>query len=64
MMSEIEEKMQQYTALQIVKIGLDKLCDISLKSQDMYIDNLCAELEKLISEIEYINGWSRYDTKI
>ncbi len=64
MIPEIEEKMQQYTALQIVKIGLDKLCNLSLKSQDMYIDNLCAELEKLISEIEYINGWSNYDTKI
>lgn len=51
------DELQQYTALQIVKIGLDKLCDISLTSQDMYISDLCMELEKQICVIESINGW-------
>lgn len=51
------DELQQYAALQIVKIGLDKLCDISLTSQDMYITDLCMELEKQICVIESINGW-------
>ncbi len=58
-MTVIADELQQYAALQIVKIGLDKLCDLSLKSTDMYITDLCMELEKLISEIEYINGWEQ-----
>ncbi|MDN5441006.1 hypothetical protein P7H38_07490 [Lactococcus raffinolactis] len=58
-MTVIADELQQYAALQIVKIGLDKLCDLSLKSPDMYITDLCMELEKLISEIEYINGWEQ-----
>ncbi len=58
-MTVIADELQQYAALQIVKIGLDKLCDLYLKSPDMYITDLCMELEKLISEIEYINGWEQ-----
>lgn len=51
------EELQQYAALQIVRIGLDKLCDVSLTSQDMYISDLCIELEKHICVIESINSW-------
>lgn len=40
-MTVIADELQQYAALQIVKIGLDKLCDLSLKSPDMYITDLC-----------------------
>lgn len=58
-MTVIADELQQYAALQIVKIGLDKLCDLSLKVQICISLNWPLELEKLISEIEYINGWEQ-----